>query len=95
MNTVKVLAEIGQNPKLKNTSGSQMRELLSGMFIPEQLLTPLLKNDKKALEEAGFKQDIVCFILSPAREREVPKDDHKPPEEDEVPYEKSSILQFG
>ncbi len=98
MDTLKILEVIGQSPKLKNMPSDQSRELLRSMLIPELLITPLLTNDRQSLEEiAGFKQDIICFVLSPAREREVPKDDNKPPEEDEdrEPYENSSLLKFG
>ena len=96
MDILKALENIGQTPKFESTSNSQLRSLLTSLFVPEYLLTPLLANDKETLEEvAGFKKDIVCFILSPAREQEVPKEDHKPPEDEDEPYEQSSLLKFA
>lgn len=96
MNITNVLAEIGQQAHLKNATTTEREMLFTEMYIPTAVQTALITNDRESLEKlAGFKQNIICFIGSPAKERDTPKDDNKPPQEDEPFKEQPQIAKTG
>jgi len=96
MNITDSMECIGQQPSLKKAAASHAEKILTQQLIPAILQKALLSNDKIALEKlAGIKKDIVCFIASPAKEGEIPKDDNKTPEEDEPLHEEATLLRVS
>ena len=87
---VKILEHIGASARC----ASLVRK--AGSFELEELLSAELQVDiglselKKATDDLDTKEDIVCFILGPGKEHDVPKEDNKPPAEDE-PFDDDDI----
>lgn len=83
MNITTILENIGQQSNLKY-SAVNYEQLLTEMFVPSPLKKALIANDKEQIANlSGCKKDIICFISSPEKEGDVPKDNNEPPMEDE------------
>jgi hypothetical protein len=92
MDITLALEKIGQQPILKKMAINEGKKLLDKMSVLEVLKVPLISNDRNSLEKlAGFKKDIVCFIASPAKEDDMPKDGNKPPQEDDPLNEEATL----
>ena len=58
--------------------------------------TALVSNDRSSLEKlVGFKKDIVCYIASPEKEGDIPKDGNTPPKEDDPLNEEARLSKAG
>jgi hypothetical protein len=96
MKITQVLEIIGQQPQMRHAATINCKKLLTEMSIPIMVQTALIINDRCALEKlAGFRRDIICFIATPAKERDMPKDDNKPPKDDEPVKEEAIIAKAG
>jgi len=96
MKITKVLETIGLEPQLRHSATIDCEKLLTEMSIPTAVTIALISNDRYALEQlAGFKRDIICFIATPAKERDMPKDDNKPPKGDEPLKEEALLARVG
>jgi hypothetical protein len=100
MNTTQILEEVGQQPKFNGLSCR--KDLLMNSKLSGKLKSALITNDRFALEElGGFNRQIICYIASPARESDMPKDGNKPSDDnqplndDESPYEETALLKVG
>jgi hypothetical protein len=92
MNITHALEQIGQQPALKQVATNEGKKLLTMLSIPNVLQTALISNDRNTLEKlAGFKKDIVCYIASPEKEGDLPKDGNKPPQEDNPLNEEETL----
>jgi hypothetical protein len=92
MDVTQALEKIGQQPSLKKIAIEEGRKILGRLSVPGTLQKPLISNDRSSLEKlAGFRKDIVCFIASPAKEGDMPKDGNKPPQEDDPLNEESKL----
>lgn len=79
-----VLERIGQQSNLKYSAEVNSRKLLTELFVPEVIQQALIYRDTAILSKFfGTKQDIVCYISNPYKDKETPKDDNKPKPEDE------------
>jgi len=96
MKIIQVLEQTGLQVNFDDSATSSRRRLLMKSMLPDSLKFALLSNNTSALEELiGLKKDIICYIASPARESDMPKDDNKPSEDDEPPYEEKGFLKAG
>ena len=96
MSITDVLEKIGQQSNLKYSAEVDSRRLLTEIFVPNVVQRALVEKDKNTLSKLfGVRQDIVCFISSPSKEHDTPKDDNKPEPED-LPFpDESSISRVG
>jgi len=77
---------------LKYSVEIDSRQQLTEMFVPNNIQDALVTNDKRELSNLlGINQDIVCYVFSPQKERETPKDDNKP-KPDDLPYPEDSMI---
>lgn len=84
-NITELLEVIGRQSNLRYSAEVNLEQLLTEMFVPEAIQKALLSRDSAALAELlDVKQDIVCFISVPSRDKENPKDDNQP-EPEELP----------
>ena len=92
MKVTNALEDIGQQPELKKMVNIDAEIILTKQLDPRNLQKALLSNDRSTLEKlAGFKQDIICYIASPEKDDDIPKDGNKPSEEDN-PLNEEAIL---
>ncbi|MEW6991174.1 hypothetical protein AADZ91_10835 [Colwelliaceae bacterium 6441] len=87
-----LLENIGQQSNLKYSAEVNSRKLLTELFVPEVIQQALIYHDNSVLAKFfGVKQDIVCYILGPYKDRETPKDDNKPEPEEETSPNDSAL----
>ena len=89
---VAVLEHIGKSAMI-NDVVRQADDIGLARVLLEELHVDVNMNEfKYSIDQLDVNRDIVCFILGPGKEHEIPKEDNKPPAEDE-PFDDDELAQ--
>ena len=84
-NITELLNTIGKQSNLRFSAEVDSKQLMTDMFVPEAIQQALFTRDTAALAQLlGVKQEIICYVSVPSRDKETPKDDNQP-EPEELP----------
>jgi len=88
------LEKIGQSAAFANSIYENNEIVINNEMLGEGRMSLTLADTKAMVDNLKGGHDIVCFIFSPAKEHEVPKEDNKPPKEDE-PFDNEERDKIG
>lgn len=80
---IELLELIGRQSTLNQIVHTDAQRIFDELNMPDSVQKALLNRDLALQAKLfGIKQDIVCYISIPSKDKETPKDDNQPEPED-------------